>query len=69
MTQKQRLLDYLQQNGNINPLDAWKLLGIYRLSSVILDLRKEGYLIESARMDVKNRFGEKCHVANYIYRG
>lgn len=69
MTQKERLLDYLQQYGHINPLDAWKLLGIYRLSAVILDLRNEGHLIETERMDVKNRFGEKCHVAKYILRG
>lgn len=67
--QKERLLDYLQKNGSINPLEAWKELGIYRLSATILELRKQGHIIETTRMDVKNRFNEKCHVAKYVYKG
>lgn len=69
MTQQERLLSYLKTYKTINPLEAWKELGIYRLSATILTLRQQGHQIETARMDVKNRFGEKCHVAKYIYRG
>lgn len=67
--QKQRLLDYLKRYGSVNPLEAWQELGIYRLSDTVLKLRKDGYQIETTRMDVKNRFNEKCHVAKYIFRG
>lgn len=66
MTQKERLLDYLKSHGRINPLDAWKQLGIYRLSAVVFDLRKDGHRIETTRKAVQNQFGEECVVAEYV---
>ena len=66
MTQKERLLNYLKRHGRINPLQSWQALGIYRLSAVILDLRKEGYDIETLNTPVSNQFGEKVHVATYV---
>jgi len=65
MTQDERLLDYLKDNGRIDPLQAWQELGIYRLSAVIFNLRKKGHNIISNRKNVKNRFGEVCRVADY----
>jgi len=67
MTQKERLLNYLKQHGKINPLQSWQALGIYRLSAVILDLRKDGHDIQTVNTPVKNQFGEKCNVATYVY--
>ena len=67
MTQKERLLNYLKQHGRINPLQSWQALGIYRLSAVVLDLRKEGHDIQTVNTPVKNQFGEKCNVATYVY--
>lgn len=69
MSQKERLLEHFKTVGNINPLEAWQQLGIYRLSSTVLELRKDGHEIETDLTEVKNRFGEKCRVANYIYKG
>lgn len=66
MTQKERLLNYLKQHGKINPLQSWQALGIYRLSAVVLLLRKDGYKIQTVNTPVKNQFGEECHVATYI---
>ena len=63
--QQNRLLNYLQQNGTINPLQSWQMLGIYRLSAVKYDLVKAGYNIETNRKSVKNKFGEKCSFAEY----
>ena len=65
MTQKERLLNYLKQHSKINPLQSWQALGIYRLSAVIFDLRKEGYEIVTNRKAVQNQFGEECVVAEY----
>lgn len=65
MKQKERLLEWLETHESINPLQAWRFLGIYRLSAVIYDLRKEGCVIETERRPVKNRFGEICHVGFY----
>jgi len=66
MTQKDRLLNYLKQYQNINPMESWQQLGIYRLSAVILMLRKEGYNIRTDMVEVLNRFNEVCRVARYV---
>lgn len=69
MSQKQRLLDFLKKYGKINPLQAWRDLGIYRLSDTVLQLRKEGHDIETTKIEVKNKFDEDCKVAEYRIRG
>jgi hypothetical protein len=66
LTQYQRLLSYLEVHEYINPLEAWSELGIYRLSDVILQLRRDGFDIETERIHVYNRFDEKCKVARYV---
>tara|TARA_Y100001937_G_scaffold11497_1_gene14198 strand:- start:32 stop:235 length:204 start_codon:yes stop_codon:yes gene_type:complete len=65
MTQKKRLLTYLEQGNKINPLKAWQELGIYRLASRICDLRKEGNEIKDEWLEVPNRFGEFVRVKQY----
>ena len=65
MTQDQRLLDYLKDNGRIDPLTSWKELGIYRLSACIYRLRKQGWEIKTGRKAVVNSHGESCIVALY----
>jgi Helix-turn-helix domain len=72
MTQKERVIEWFKQNTHLNPLQAWKHLGIYRLGDVIFRLKKDlagtEYEIVTERMDVENRFREKCNVGNYHYR-
>lgn len=65
-TQKTRILKHLQRYGKIDPLKAWTKYGVYRLASRISELRAEGYDIETTSKEVKNKYGEKCHVAEYI---
>jgi hypothetical protein len=67
MTQSNRLLDYLKTNGTINPLESWQQLGIYRLSDTVFRLRKQGYLIRTDLVEIKNQFNEVCRVANYVF--
>ena len=67
MTQRQRLKEYLETHENINPLQAWNLLGIYRLSAVVFDLKKEGFDIQTGRLKVRNKFGEVCEVGLYSH--
>ncbi len=66
MTQKIRLAKYLENHKKINPLEAWQLLGIYRLSDVVFKLRKEGWNIKTNDTVVQNQFGENCVVAEYL---
>ena len=75
MTEKETdmrlLLEYLEENESINPLEALSELGIYRLSGRICDLRKLGYPIETDLEKVKaKRRNKVCRVARYrLLRG
>lgn len=65
MSQNERLLNHLKQHGSINPMQAWQELGIYRLAARALELKQEGYPIRRELIEVNNRFGEACKVAEY----
>lgn len=65
MSQLDRVLSHLKTKGTIQPLEAWRDLGIYRLSAVIYDLRQEGHKINTKRVEVVNRFGEPALIAEY----
>ena len=65
ITQDSRVLDYIKQQGSINPLESWKDLGVYRLAAVIHSLRKQGHRITTQRHGVINKWGKKVHVALY----
>jgi len=67
MTQEERILDYLQCGNTITTLNAFNELGITRLASRIYDLKEKGHSINKRMITVKNRFDEKCSVAEYSY--
>lgn len=52
----QQLLDHLIAYGHISPMDAWKDLGIYRLSEYIRRLRQKGWDIAT----LNNGPGKTC---------
>lgn len=64
-TQCDRLLAHLENEGTINPLEAWQKLGIYRLSARVYDLRARGINIKERPVEVKNRWGETARVGEY----
>lgn len=66
MTQRERLMDYLEIHGTINPLESWQQLGIYRLSDVVLQLRRAGHKIRTDIVEVTNKYNEVCRVAKYV---
>ena len=68
-TQNERILDYIAEFGSITQLEALQDLGIMRLASRISDLKRLGYPIDSKVIEVKNRFGEACHVKSYYTGG
>lgn len=63
-----RLLARLRQ-GPVNPLQCWTELGIYRLAARVSDLRKAGHRIHKTTVEVRNRYGETCRVAQYRLEG
>ena len=64
--QEQRVLEYMQRNNTINPLQSWVDCGVYRLSAVIFNLKKKGYEIASNRSVAMNRFNEEVKFAEYL---
>ncbi len=65
MTQCDRLIEYMTNNGWVDAMTSWNELGIYRLASRICDLKKMGYKIEKGKKDVINKYGETVTVAKY----
>lgn len=65
--QEIRVLKYLRRNQAINPLEAWRDIGVYRLAAVIHRLRDRGYQIRTDRTPVLNRYNEECSVARYSF--
>lgn len=65
MTQKERILEYLQLGHTLSRLDGWDLLGILETPARISELRREGYPIKTNMITVYNRFGEPVRVAEW----
>ena len=64
-TQCERLLEFLESGKSIDGIKAWDMLGIYRLSARIWDLREEGYEILDKTIKGKNRFHEPVSWKQY----
>lgn len=69
MTQKEMVLEYLDEFGEITPLEAYKDLGILRLAAVIFNLKQDGYAIKTETVTAKNRFGKLVTFAKYTVKG
>lgn len=67
MTQKERIIDYINTFGSITSAEAFTDLGIMRLASRISDLRQEGYTIFDKMVGAKNRYGEKVSFKRYAF--
>ncbi len=67
-TQDMAVLKLLQERGKINPLEALKEIGCFRLSARIHQSRKLGYHIITKRISTMGRFG-KVNFAEYHLEG
>lgn len=65
MTQCERIIRYMKDNGSITSAEAMSELGIMRLASRIADLKQMGMAIESKIVKGVNRFGEATHFTRY----
>ncbi len=64
-TQKQRVLDSMQNGRTISPWYAINQLGNTRLAATIHSLKKDGHEITSETVEGQNKFGDKIHYAVY----
>lgn len=67
VSQKKMVLDYIREFGSITPFDAFKDLGITRLSAIVFNLREEGHDIHTEREHGKNRYGQPTRYARYSF--
>ena len=67
MTQKERILNHLEEYGSITPLQALSLYSIYRTSSCIKRLRDDGHTIITRITEGTNQYGETTRYAEYVY--
>lgn len=65
MTQKEKVLQYMNDTGAITPLDAYREFGIMRLAAVVFKLKEQGYPIETTMRVMRNRYGDKVRFAEY----
>lgn len=66
MTQTEKVMKYMEQNGGITSAEALSELGIMRLASRISDLKQMGVEVKSVLIKGKNRFGEPIRYARYF---
>ena len=62
---KLRIIEYMKEHNGITSQDAFKHLGITRLSARIKELREAGYDISTIMVDGTNRFGEPVRYGLY----
>lgn len=67
MTQKDMVLDYINEFGSITPMDAFRDLGITRLAAVVCRLRREGHDIHKEREHALNRYGQNVRYVRYSF--
>lgn len=65
MTQRERVLQYIDDFGSIDSLQAFKDLGVTRLASRIYELKKHGVEIDSFTKTGTNRYGDPVHYSVY----
>lgn len=64
VTAKDRVLNYMNSFGSITTIQAFRDLGITRLSEYIRQLRLE-YDVADKWLERKNRYGEKVRFKKY----
>lgn len=69
MTQIEKIINYIEVEGSITPLDALREFGCMRLASRMSDLKRLGYPVISKMETAKNRRGEPVRYARYSFKG
>lgn len=68
-TQKELILQFLQDFGSITPRQAEDYFGCMRLASRIEELRRKGYAIITRTEHGRNRYGKRTSFARYLLGG
>ena len=69
MTQKERILKWLNDNGSITRAEAFTELGIVEMPARICELKQMGYEFSRETIAKKNRYGENVCFTKYTLKG
>lgn len=67
MTQKELVLQYIEDFGSITPMEAFSDLGITKLATRISEMKKDGMQFKIETVKSKNRYGKATHYARYSF--
>ena len=69
MTQREAILQYINEFGSITPYEAFKDLGITKLATRISEMRKSGMKFKIEMVKTKNRYEKTVQYARYSLGG
>lgn len=67
MTQREAILQYINEFGSITPMQAFADLGITKLATRISEMRRDGLRFKIETVNVKNRYGKSVSYAKYSF--
>lgn len=67
MTQREAILQYIEEFGSITPMEAFSDLGITKLATRISEMRKDGMKFKIETVSTKNRYGNSVSYAKYSF--
>ena len=62
-----KIIDYMNNHGSITQFEAASMIGCYRLSARIFDLKERGYAIKKIMVVKKNEEGNTVQFAKYMF--
>ena len=65
MTQRDAILNYINEFGSITPMEAFADLGITKLATRISEMRKDGMKFKIEMVTVKGRYERMVTYAKY----
>lgn len=69
MTKTERVLRHLQEFGSITSWEAIKEYGATRLSAIIFELKKKGFMFADEMVEFTDRYGYPGRFKKYILTG
>lgn len=67
VSQCNKIINYMNNHGSITQVEAASMIGCYRLSARIFDLKERGYAIKKIMCVKKNEEGNTVQYAKYMF--
>ena len=67
MTQREAILQYIEDFGSITPMQAFADLGITKLATRVSEMKKDGIILKHEVVKGKNRYGRPMYYMKYSF--